>query len=86
MLCCTVLYCTVLYCTCAGHGDDGPVEGLGQGVEHGAGLVLLQRVGQTSEDQHAHAHSHREQQQLPAHQQGLVELSTGLREIPQYPE
>ena len=39
---------------------------LGQGVEHGAGLVLLQRVGQTSEDEHAHADRHREQQQLPA--------------------
>ena len=44
--------------TCAGHGDDGPVQGLGQGVEHCAGLVLLQGVGQAREDQHPHAHCH----------------------------
>ena len=51
--------------TCAGHGDDGPVQGLGQGVEHRAGLVLLQGVGQAREDQHPHAHRHAQQQQLP---------------------
>ena len=36
--------------TCAGHGDDGPVQGLRQGVEHRPWLVLLQGVGQASED------------------------------------
>ena len=50
--------------TCAGHGDDGPVEGLGQGVEGGAGLILLQGVGQAREYQHPHADSHGQQQQL----------------------
>ena len=50
--------------TCAGHGDDGPVEGLGQGVEGGAGLILLQGVGQASEYEHPHADSHGQQQQL----------------------
>ena len=39
---------------------------LGQGVEHGVLLVLLQRVAQAREYQHAHADRHREQQQLPA--------------------
>ena len=28
----------------AGHGDDGPVQGLGQSVEHRVWLILLQRV------------------------------------------
>ena len=28
----------------ASHGDDGPVEGLGQGVEHCVGLILLEGV------------------------------------------
>ena len=48
--------------TCAGHGDDGPVQGLGQGVEHCARLILLQGVGQAREDQHAHADRHAQQQ------------------------
>ena len=56
----------ILLRTGAGHGDDGPVEGLGQGVEGGVGLVLLQRVRQTREYEHAHADRHREQQQLPS--------------------
>ena len=38
----------------AGHGDDGPVQGLGQRVEHRVRLVLLQSVAQASEYQHAH--------------------------------
>ena len=42
----------------AGHGDDGPVEGLGQSVEHRVLLVLLQGVAQASEDQHPHADCH----------------------------
>ena len=49
----------------AGHGDDRPVESLGQSVEHRVLLVLLQSVGQTSEDQHPHADCHAQQQQLP---------------------
>ena len=56
---------TVSTLTCAGHSDDGPVQCLGQGVEHGVGLVLLQGVPQASEYQHPHAHCHRQQQQLP---------------------
>ena len=40
--------------TCAGHGDDSPVEGLGQRVELSVWLVFLQGVAQTSEYQHAH--------------------------------
>ena len=51
--------------TCAGHGYDGPVQGLWEGVEHGVGLVLLQGVPQPSEDEHPHADRHRQQQQLP---------------------
>ena len=51
--------------TRAGHGDDGPVEGLGQGVELGVRLVLLEGVGQARKDQHPHADCHGEQQQLP---------------------
>ena len=31
--------------THGGHGDDGPVEGGGHGVEHGAGLILLPDIG-----------------------------------------
>ena len=52
------------YCfwTCAGHGDDGPVQGLGQSVEHRPWLVLLQGVGQASENQHPHAYCHGEKQ------------------------
>ena len=46
--------------TCAGHGDDGPVEGLGQRVERRVRLVLLQGVGQACEYQHPHADSHTE--------------------------
>ena len=42
----------------AGHGDDGPVQGLWQGVEHGVGLVLLQSIPEPSKYQHAHADSH----------------------------
>ena len=49
----------------AGHGDDGPVQGLGQRVEHRVRLVLLQGVAQPSEYQHAHADRHTEEQQLP---------------------
>ena len=49
----------------AGHSDDGPVQGLGQGVEHGVRLILLQGIGHASADQHAHAHCHGQQQQLP---------------------
>ena len=41
--------------TCAGHGDDGPVQCLGQSVEVRLVLVLLQSVGQASEYQHPHA-------------------------------
>ena len=52
--------------TCAGHGDDGPVESLGQCVEHGVGLVLLQGVTQPGKDQHPHAHRHAQQQKFPA--------------------
>jgi hypothetical protein len=52
--------------TCAGHSDDGPVEGLWQGVELGVRLVLLKGVAQPREDEHAHAHGHAQQQQLPA--------------------
>ena len=52
--------------TCAGHGDDGPVEGLGQRVEHRVRLVLLQGVAQPREYQHAHADRHAEEQQLSA--------------------
>ena len=48
----------------AGHGDDRPVEGLGQSVEGGVGFILLQSVGQASEDQHAHADCHGQQEQL----------------------
>ena len=44
--------------TCAGHGDNGPVKGLGQSVEHCPRLILLQSIGQPREDQHPHAHSH----------------------------
>ena len=44
--------------TCAGHGDDGPVECLGQSVELSLVLVLLQSVGQPSHDQHTHTDSH----------------------------
>ena len=51
--------------TCAGHGDDGPVQGLGQRVEHRVRLVLLQGVAQPGEYQHPHADRHTEQQQLP---------------------
>ena len=51
--------------TGAGHGDDGPVQGLGQSVEHRVRLILLERVGQASEYQHPHADRHGEQQQLP---------------------
>ena len=51
--------------TCACHGYDGPVQGLGEGVEHGVGLVLLQGVPQPREDEHPHADRHRQQQQLP---------------------
>ena len=40
--------------TCAGHGDDGPVQCLGQRVELSFVFVLLQSVGQTSEYQHPH--------------------------------
>ena len=36
--------------TCAGHGNDGPIEGLWKCVEHGVGLVLLKRVAQARED------------------------------------
>ena len=39
----------------AGHGDDGPVQGLGQSVEHCVRLILLQSVAQASEYQHPHA-------------------------------
>ena len=42
----------------AGHGDDGPVQGLGQRVERRVLLVLLQGVAQASEDQHPHADCH----------------------------
>ena len=48
----------------AGHGDDRPVEGLGQGVEGGVGFIFLQSVGQASEDQHTHADCHGQQEQL----------------------
>ena len=51
--------------TGAGHGDDGPVQGLGQSVELGVRLILLEGVGQARKDQHAHADCHGEQQQLP---------------------
>ena len=50
----------------AGHGDDGPVQGLGQRVERRVLLVLLQGVAQASEDQHPHADCHAQKQQLPA--------------------
>ena len=53
----------------AGHGDDGPVQGLWQGVEHRVGLILLQSISQASEDQHAHADRHTQQQQLPGKRQ-----------------
>ena len=61
--------------TCAGHGDDGPVEGLGQCVEHGVGLVLLQGVPQPGKDQHPHAHRHCQQQKL-----SVCEISTERQE------
>ena len=51
--------------TCAGHGNDGPIEGLWKCVEHGVGLVLLKRVAQAREDQHAHAHSHAQKKKFP---------------------
>ena len=44
----------------AGHGDDGPVQGLGQRVEHCVRLVLLQGVAEPGEYQHSHADSHTE--------------------------
>ena len=50
----------------AGHGDDGPVQGLGQRVEHRVRLVLLQGVGQAGHDQHAHRDRHGEEQQFSA--------------------
>ena len=52
--------------TCAGHCDDGPVESLGEGVEHGVGFVLLQGVAKTGKDQHTHAYRHTQQQKFPA--------------------
>ena len=51
--------------TCAGHGNDGPIEGLRESVEHGVGLVLLKRVAQAREDQHTHAHSHAQEKKFP---------------------
>ena len=54
----------LLALTCTGHGDDGPVQGLGQCVEHRVRLVLLQGVGQACEYQHPHADSHGEEEQL----------------------
>ena len=48
----------------AGHGDDGPVQGLGQRIERRVRLVLLQGVGQACEYQHPHADSHGEEEQL----------------------
>ena len=57
--------CTVLSPT--HHSDDGPVEGGGHGVEHGAGLVLLPDVGQAREDEHPHDdHQHQQPQLLVA--------------------
>ena len=41
--------------TCAGHGDDGPVQCLGQRVELSFVFVLLQCVSQASKYQHPHA-------------------------------
>ena len=45
----------MLVVTCAGHGDDGPVQSLGQRVELRLVFVLLQRIGKSREDQHPHA-------------------------------
>ena len=58
----------------AGHGDDGPVQRLGERVELGLLLVLLQGVGQAGEDQHTHAHSHTQQQQFPKIGNGQVHI------------
>ena len=51
--------------TCAGHGDDCPVEGLREGVEHCVRFILLQGISEASKDEHAHADRHGEEEELP---------------------